>query len=254
MKKIYILTLFPEYFTPLLKLGVVGQFLEGKRREVPPQIVLIDIRNFAQNKYKSVDDSPFGGGHGMVMRADILKRALVEGILKVDSYKEEDSYKELVKDNLHVVATTARGEVWKAEKAKEFAAFLTNDRSNKDLVFICGRYEGIDERFLKIYCHEEISLGDFILSGGEIAVLSILDSLLRFVPGVLGDINCAFEDSFEDNLLEAPKFTKPRLFEGIDVPSVYLSGHHSKISLFEQEERKKMTALYRPDLIKNERK
>ncbi len=243
-KNIWILTLFPEYFEPLKKCGIVGQALRGERSEgIKFELHTINIRDYAHGNYKSVDDAPFGGGPGMVMRADILEDALL-GLMKLGGYTKS------IKESLNVIYTSPRGKVWDHNWARSFA---TNELSDphRDCVFICGRYEGIDERFLNKYVDQMFSIGDFVLSGGEIAVLSILDSALRFVPGILGNKLSTNDDSFEENhLLEAPRYTRPQDFNGDVVPEILLSGHHQKMTAFEREQKEIITQKLRPDLWK----
>ena len=240
MKKIWVITLFPEYFEALKQGGVIAQVFEGKRGP-ELQLEVLQLRDFSSQDYKGVDDNPYGGGHGMVMRADILKNAL-SGIMEKGEYAGE------IKDHLHVVYTSPRGKVWNAKSAKEFSQKLVD--TSKDVVFICGRYEGIDERFVQKYVDEEISLGDFVLSGGEIAVMTIIDSALRFLPGVLGNENSYEQDSFEgEGILECPFYTRPSEFEGVKVPDVLLSGDHKKIAEYRQAEAIRITEKYRPELL-----
>lgn len=240
-KKIWIISLFPEFFKPLINCGVVGQALKGDREAaVEFELKLLDLRDYSEDKYKGVDDSPFGGGPGMVLRADILFNAL-DDIRKQNS---QDNF-----DKLHVIYTSPRGRVWERDYCYEFSTKYLQ-HSDKDIVFICGRYEGVDERFLEKYVDEFISIGDYVLSGGEIAVMSILDSALRYVPGVLGKEASFQEDSFEDGLIEYPQYTRPRIFQGMEAPNILLSGHHKKIKDFQKEEQEKMTQKYRADLWK----
>lgn len=243
IKKIWILTLFPEFFKPFLECGIAGSAFRGERSEGEFKFELhfVNIRDYSTTRYKSVDDTPYGGGPGMVMRADILRDALVKGVVEAGGY---DSV-----DKLHVVYTSPRGRVWNNKVAREFGINQLGN-SEKDLVFICGRYEGVDERFLEKYVNEFFSIGDFVLTGGELAVMTILDSAVRFVPGILGNKLSSEADSFEDGLIEYPQYTKPREFEGMDVPSILLEGHHKKIEEWQREEKIKMTKKWRPDLLK----
>ena len=240
MKKIWVITLFPEYFEALKQGGVIAQVFEGKRGP-ELQLEVLQLRDFSSQDYKGVDDNPYGGGHGMVMRADILKNAL-SGIMEKGEYAGE------IKDHLHVVYTSPRGKVWNAKSAKEFSQKLVD--TSKDVVFICGRYEGIDERFVQKYVDEEISLGDFVLSGGEIAVMTIIDSALRFLPGVLGNETSALTDSFQDNLLAPPIYTRPREYKGWKVPEVLFSGNFPEIEKWREEMALNRTKNQRPDLLK----
>lgn len=240
VRKIWILTLFPEYFKPLLDCGISGSAFRGERSDtIKFEVNFVNIRDYSQTKYKSVDDSPFGGGPGMVMRADILRDALVKGVVEPHYTARED---------LHVIYTSPRGKVWNNKVAREFGKEVLA-HPHKDLVFICGRYEGIDERFLEKYVDDYYSIGDFVLTGGELAVMTMLDSSVRFVPGILGNKLSSEYDSFEDGLIEYPQYTKPQEFEGMQVPEILLSGHHKKIGEWQLEQKKNMTRKYRPDLI-----
>lgn len=240
-KRIWILTLFPEFFEPLLKCGIAGQALRGERSEenFSFEVHTINIRDYSKTKYRSVDDTPYGGGPGMVMRADILRDALVEGVMAKGAYSDLSE--------LHVVFPSPRGRVLTNKVAREFAIGPLSD-PHKDVVFICGRYEGVDERFLEKYVQDYISLGDFVLTGGELAVMTILDASVRFVPGILGNKLSSEADSFEDGLIEFPQYTKPREFEEMNVPDILLEGHHKKIGEWQLEEKIRMTKKYRPDL------
>ncbi|MFZ4714852.1 MAG: tRNA (guanosine(37)-N1)-methyltransferase TrmD [Bacteriovoracaceae bacterium] len=246
LKRIWIITLFPEYFIPFLEHGVAGKALRNERAvkdENTFELKLLNLRDFALNKYKSVDDTSYGGGAGMVMLPDVLKNALFKGVIEAGAYGED------YKKKLHVVFPSPRGKTWTNEYCKDFATrFYQFKEAEKDLVFICGRYEGIDERFIQNYVDEQMSVGDFILTGGELAVLSILDSSLRYVPGVLGNKLGAQEESFENFLLEQPQYTKPREFESLPVPEELVSGHHENILKYQLKERERLTKLHRPDL------
>jgi tRNA (guanine37-N1)-methyltransferase len=242
IKRIWILTLFPEYFRPLLDCGIAGSALRGERSEEGArfEVKFVNIRDYSKGRYKSVDDSPYGGGPGMVMRADILRDALIEGVIQAGGYAS--------REQLRVIYTSPRGEVWNNKVARRFGCGILAS-SEADPVFICGRYEGIDERFLETYVDEYYSLGDYVLTGGELAVMVMLDSAVRFVPGILGNKLSSVADSFEDGLLEYPQYTKPREFEGLEVPAVLLEGHHKKIEEWQHQEKLKMTRKFRPDLL-----
>jgi tRNA (guanine37-N1)-methyltransferase len=242
IKRIWIMTLFPEMFKPFLECGVAGAAFRGAREgDIKFEIKFVNIRDYSTTKYKSVDDSPYGGGPGMVMRADILKDALIKGVVEIGGYQSLSE--------LEVIYTSPRGKVWNAQVAREFGQTQLSTTS-KDLVFIAGRYEGIDERFLSLYVNSYYSIGDYVLTGGEIAIMSMLDSAVRFLPGVLGNNLSSAADSFEDGLIEYPQYTKPREFDGLDVPSVLLEGHHKKIIEWQDEQKVQMTKKFRPDLIK----
>ena len=242
-KRIWILTLFPEYFKPLLECGISGAAFRGERSDnIKFEVKFVNIRDFATTKYKSVDDSPFGGGPGMVMRADILRNALVKGVQEAGNYS--------TLSDLHVIYTSPRGKVWNNKVARDFGTNILS-HPDKDVVFICGRYEGVDERFLEKYVQDYYSIGDFVLTGGELAVMAILDSAVRFVPGILGNKLSSEYDSFEDGLIEYPQYTKPQEFEGMTPPEIMLSGHHKKIEEWQLEQKKIMTKKWRPDLLKD---
>lgn len=241
-RRIWILTLFPEYFKPLLECGISGSAFRGERSETMKfEVQFVNIRDYSTTRYKSVDDTPFGGGPGMVMRADILRDALMKGVVEKGNYS--------TKDDLHVIYTSPRGKVWNNKVARDFGMNVLG-HPDKDVVFICGRYEGVDERFLEMYVDDYYSLGDYVLTGGELAVMTMLDSAVRFVPGILGNKLSSEHDSFEDGLIEYPQYTKPQDFEGKTVPEVLLSGHHKKIEEWQLEQKKNMTKKWRPDLLK----
>lgn len=242
IKRIWILTLFPEMFKPFLECGIAGQAFRGERSEdVKFELHFVNIRDYSTTKYKSVDDTPYGGGPGMVMRADILKEALIKGVVEAGGYQS--------KDELEVIYTSPRGIVWNNKVARDFGTKILGT-DDKDVVFIAGRYEGIDERFLKLYVDRFYSIGDYVLTGGELAIMTMLDSAVRFVPGILGNKNSSEADSFEDGLIEFPQYTKPREFEGLDVPSILLEGHHKKIEEWQHQQKLNMTRKWRPDLLK----
>lgn len=233
--------MFPEYFTPLKEFGVLGSALRNERStEMKFELIPISLREYSPKDFKGVDDSPFGGGVGMVMRPDVLKNALENGVAKPHGLN--------IKEDLTVICPLPRGTVWNQKVCVDFASRHFGLDNKKHLVFICGRYEGIDERFLESYVDEYYSVGDFILTGGEIAVMTILDSSMRFVGGVLGNKISALDESFSNNLLEYPLYTKPREFEGKLVPEPYLSGHHKKIKEYQEAQQIEMTKKYRPDL------
>ncbi|MBY0517005.1 MAG: tRNA (guanosine(37)-N1)-methyltransferase TrmD [Bacteriovoracaceae bacterium] len=237
-RRIWIMTLFPEFFKPLLECGVAGQALRGERAEsIKFDVRTVNVRDWGMGNYQAVDDTPYGGGPGMVMRADVLARAFHEGIMIPGGYQN--------KNELNVIYTGPRGTPWNNRVARDFGEKTLTD---KDVVFVCGRYEGIDERFLTHYVDHTFSLGDYVLTGGELAVMTMLDSSVRFVPGILGNKSSANEDSFEDGLLECPQFTKPREFEGESVPEVLANGNHAKIKEWQQEQKEMMTKKLRPDL------
>jgi tRNA (guanine37-N1)-methyltransferase len=246
MKKIWIITLFPNYFDSLINFGITGSALRGERGN-KIDIETVQLRNYTPKDYKGVDDSPYGGGAGMVMRADVLKEALMSGVVAPGGYGEN------FKEKLHIVFPGPRGKTWDNTYCKDFAKRFSAEGS-KDLVFICGRYEGIDERFLNLYVDEQISLGDFILTGGEIPTMAIIDSALRFFSGVLGNKESSEHESFQANLLEHPHYTRPKVFDGVQVPDILTSGHHQNIEKYQKEESLRITKLHRPDLLLKDKK
>lgn len=236
---IWIFTLFPDYFKQWLETGVM------QRAKSSFNFHLINIRDYSDNKYRSVDDAPYGGGHGMVLRADILALALQATVFDSLQINASQWHKDDERGPW-IIFPSARGKIWHASKAKSMGTRgLVGQRP---LVFICGRYEGVDERFIDQFVHEEISIGDFVLAGGEIAVSCILESALRFYPGILGNPQSVQEDSFEDGLLDCAYYTRPAVFRGQTVPEVLLNGNHAEICKYKVEQKKILTKKWRPDL------
>lgn len=221
--KVTVLTLFPDMFPGPLGHSLLGTALDKKLWTLD----VVDIRTFAEDKHKTVDDTCFGGGPGMVMRPDIVDKALSSVLSKKKG---------------RLLHLTPRGRVFNQDFASELAA------SSDPLVFICGRYEGIDQRVLEEWDAEDVSLGDFVLTGGEGAAMTMLDAIVRLVPGVVGAEESLEEESFSQGLLEYPHYTRPREWKGREVPDVLLSGHHGKIAQWRQQEAEKITQKRRPDL------
>lgn len=219
-----VLTLFPDMFRPFLEQGVMGRAVERGLLAAR----LVNIRDYARGKHRVTDDRPYGGGSGMVMKAGPIARAL----------KDLDR----VEGASRVVLLSPQGRRLDRELAWELS---TLDR----LVLICGRYEGVDERLREAYVDQEISVGDFVLSGGEVAAMAVMDAVSRLVPGVLGCENSNVDDSFENGLLEYPLYTRPPVFEGREVPEVLLSGDHERIRQWRRQESLKRTREKRPDLL-----
>lgn len=242
-KRIWVITMFDSYFDRFTDLGVIGQtFRQDRGGEIAFELKPISLPSFSPKGFKGVDDSPFGGGVGMIMRPDVLRDALVKGVVEDGGYESVD--------DLHVVCPAPRGKTWNHDYAVQFAKENLSVNSKKDLVFICGRYEGIDERFLEKYVDEFISMGDFILTGGELAVMTILDSALRFSDGILGNKLSNVEESFAGDGLEYALYTKPREFEGVEVPEALSSGSHKRIAEFKRDSGASLTTKFRPDLKK----
>lgn len=222
-----IITIFPKMFESPFDQGLVGQAIKEKRLELK----FWDPRSVAKDAHKSVDDKPFGGGDGMVMLPEILKQTLDKILMDKNSPKKK------------VIYLSPQGSLLTQKKSQELA------QNHDQLILICGRYGGIDERFIKKYVDEEISIGDYIVTGGELPAMVLMDSVSRFVPGTLGNEMSPLEESFKDGLLEEPLYTKPRQFEGIDVPEVLTSGHHEKINKWKKQQRLIRTFEKRPDLL-----
>ena len=220
--KVKILTLYPEIFPGFLGFSLTGKALaEGKWN-----LDVINIRDFATDKYGSVDDTPCGGGAGMVMRADILGAA-------IDAHFKQG----------RLIYMTPKGKPLNQGKLHELA-------KESELTIICNRFEGIDERILDTYHPDEISIGDYVLTGGEQAAMVMLDGVIRLLKGVLGNTESISEESFENQLLEYPQYTRPIEWRGQKVPEVLLSGHHANIAKWRKEQSLKITEKRRPDLLK----
>lgn len=224
--RVNILTLFPEMFP-----GMLGQSLSGKALEKGLwSYHAINIRDFAQDKHKTVDDTPFGGGAGMVMRADIIEAALLS-----------------IKDPGRRIYLSPRG--------KPLTQKLVEELKDQHLTLLCGRYEGVDQRVLDAHQFEEISVGDYVLSGGEPAAMILMDACIRLLPGVMGNDETAGEESFSNNLLEYPHYTRPAEWTDShgkthEVPEVLKSGDHARIKKWRRSESEKLTHERRPDLLK----
>ena len=218
--KIDILTLFPEMFDGFKNESIIKRAIESKKVEIN----IIDIRDYTPYKNNQVDDYQFGGGGGMIMMCEPVFNA-------VESVKTKDS---------HVILLTPRGKTYNETKAKEL-------KELKHLIIICGHYEGFDERIYNL-ADEFVSIGNFILTGGELPAMMISDSVIRLIDGVITSTSLESE-SFNDNLLDYPVYTKPRDFRGMEVPEVLLSGNHKLINEYREEERKRITKEYRDDLL-----
>ena len=225
--KISVLTLFPEYFEPLMTTSILKRAKEKELFEFET----IDFRQFTKEKHGHVDDTPYGGGAGMVMTPQPIY----------------DTYKHIIEKhdikNPRVVYLTPKGKVHNQSIAQDFSKL-------DDVIFLCGHYEGIDQRIIDLIVTDEISIGDYVLTGGELPALILIDSISRLIPGVLGQNESFEEESFKDNLLEYPHYTRPREFMNLEVPSVLLSGNHKNIDKWRYEESIKITKERRPDLYK----
>ena len=221
--RIDVLTLFPELFPGPLGNSIVGRAVKQDLVEINA----VDIRDFSKDARGTVDEKPYGGGPGMLMVPDVLTEA-------VESVRKEDSV---------VILTSPRGEVFNQKIAAELA-------QAEHLVLVCGHYEGVDQRVIDLAVDREISLGDFVLSSGNIAAMAIADAVIRLLPGALGDDESALEESHSMGLLEYPQYTRPVEFRGRRVPDVLLSGDHGRIAAFRKSEAEKVTRERRPDLWK----
>ena len=221
MWKARVFTLYPELFPGPLSSGIYKKALEKKIWSLE----IVNIRDYALDKHKTVDDTPFGGGSGMVMRADVLANSLDKNI----SDKNESIF-------------------YLSPKGKKFDQGFAKKILNKNINIICGHFEGVDQRLLETRNIKEVSVGDIVLSGGEIAAFLIIDTLVRLIPGVLGNSNSLSEETFEKNLLEYPQYTKPQKWEKKEVPGVLLSGDHAKIKSWRLAQSEDITRRRRPDL------
>lgn len=222
--RIDILTLFPQMFSSLNE-----SILKRAREKQLISVNLFDIRDFSRDVHKKCDDAPYGGGNGMVMTPQPLYDAIMS--VKTPASK--------------VIYLSPKGQTFSDSKAREIA-------KEEHLIFVCGHYEGIDERVIELCVDEEISIGDYILTGGELACMVVVDALSRHITGVLGNEESAMEESFSAGLLEYPQYTRPQEFMGLGVPEVLLSGNHAEIAKYRNEQSLKLTLERRPDLLKKD--
>ena len=225
--KANILTLYPDIYPGYLGYSLLGKALEKKIWELN----IYNLRDFGEGKHKSVDDKPFGGGAGMIIKPDILGDAIEETLIKNH-------------DQQKLVYLSPKGKPFKQVDAEKFS-------QSNGVSILCGHFEGIDQRVIDIYEVEEISMGDYVLTGGEVASFAFLDAIIRLLPGVLGNEISIKDESFSDNLLEYPQYTKPQEYKNIKVPDVLLSGNHEKIAEWRREKSIEITKKNRPDLLKD---
>lgn len=225
---ITVVTIFPEMFPGPLAYSLAGKSL-GKLWELKT----VNIRDFAQDKHKKVDDTPYGGGAGMVMKPDVVHEALTRALSFYDNPPE-------------ILFMSPRGSVFSNKMAKALS------QNENGMIILCGRYEGIDQRVIDHWKHHhnlrEVSIGDYVLFGGEIPAMVLIDSSLRFVPGIMGNLESTEDESFSIDLLEYPQYTKPAIWKEYNVPSVLLSGNHEKIASWRIAQSKQITQEIRPDL------
>lgn len=229
---IAIITLFPEMFTAITQFGVCSRAFDKGL----VNLRLLNPRDFTSDRHQTVDDRPYGGGPGMVMMIEPLERALRSA--------KEWLKKQCEESEVRVVYMSPQGRVLNQQGVKSLG-------DNANLVLIAGRYEGIDERFIDRHVDEEWSIGDYVLSGGELPAMVLMDAMLRFVPGVLGDSESAEQDSFMAGLLDCPHYTRPEQYGGVNVPNVLLSGNHKKIEDWRLSQSLGRTLKRRPDLLQS---
>lgn len=225
--RITILTLFPHWFDGPCHESILARAQEAGLVEIRVR----QLRDWTTDRHRTVDDAPYGGGGGMVLKAEPVAAAL-----------DELAGPPGMPDRARVLFTSPRGATWNHARAAHHAA------ARADIVLLCGHYEGLDERVIETRVDEEVSLGDFVLTGGEIAAMAIVDSIVRLLPGALGAPEGAATDSFATGLLEAPHYTRPEVFEGHAVPDILLSGNHAAIARWRHEQALALTATRRPDL------
>ncbi len=224
----YVMTLFPDMINNAMSESITGRAIKSGYINVNA----VNIRDFADNKHNRVDDYPYGGGAGMVMQAEPVYMCYKHICEKIQSTKP-----------LHVVYLTPQGKTFNQKMAAEYA-------HEENLIFLCGHYEGIDERVIEEIVTDFVSIGDYVLTGGELPALVMMDTISRLVPGVLNNCISAYTESFSENLLEYPQYTRPENWRGKSVPPILLSGHHKKLAEWYREQSVIRTALFRPDLLK----
>jgi len=223
--KIHIVTIFPEMFGSAFGSGMIRQ---AEKKGLLEREIL-DLRDFTDDRHRTVDDRPFGGGEGMVLKPEPIVRAL-------------ESITDAADKKPHVILTSPQGSRFDQSKAKELSLMA-------NLVLICGRYEGIDQRVADFFADEELSIGDYVLSGGEFAAMVIVDAVSRLIPGVLGEGESVLRESFMDGMLDHPQYTRPAEYRGMKVPEVLLSGDHRQIELWRRRLSARNTEERRPDLL-----
>jgi len=227
--KIYVVTAFVN----LLEGPLSESIIKRAREKGLVDIKFFDLRDFTDNKHKQIDDTPYGGGAGMIIKAEPFFRA-------VEFIKESERLR-----NPEIVLMTPQGEPYNQSQAKAFS-------EEDELIFLCGHYKGVDERVREGLVTREISIGDYILTGGELAAMVVIDSVVRLIPGAISDMDSALTDSFENGYLDCPYYTRPENFRGMKVPEVLLSGHHAKIQEWRKQQSLERTKSRRKDLLKDD--
>lgn len=224
---IFIITLFPEIFQQVLNISITGR----AQKKALVEFQIVNLREFGSGRHQVVDGKPYGGGAGMVFKADILAKA-------INSIPSNKKIKSLT------ILMSASGVLLKQQMLQDYSKL-------DQLIIVCGHYEGVDQRFIDKYIDLEISIGDFVLTGGEIPALAVCDGITRLIPGVLEKAEATINESFSDpNLLEHPQYTRPEIFEGQEIPKVLLSGHHGEVDKWRKEQSIIKTQKSRPDLLK----
>ena len=227
--RIDVLTIFPNVVN-----SVIGESLIKKAREKNlVEFKIWDIREFTTDKHNTVDDTPFGGGGGMVMKVEPLSAALEKVLTQLPGKKK-------------IILTSASGKKFDQKMAQEFS-------QEENLIIICGHYAGVDERLKNLFELEEVSIGDFVLTGGELPALVVIDAVVRLIPGVLGNFQSAENDSFYSGILGFPQYTRPQTFKNLEVPEILISGDHEKVRIWRRKEALRKTFLNRPDLLERAR-
>ena len=225
---ITVLTLFPEMFP-----GALAHSLPGKSLGTLWDLHIVNIRDFASDKHKTVDDTPYGGGSGMIMKPDVVDSALTYAL-------------SLYTDTPTIINMSPRGRVFKQKMAKQIS------ENKAGIIFLCGRYEGIDQRVIDHWKTnhgmQELSIGDYVLFGGEIPAMVVIETCLRFIPGIMNNYNSIEDESFSNGLLEYPQYTRPTIWKNIPVPNVLISGNHKEINKWRLSQSKQLTQSIRPDL------
>lgn len=227
MKKFKIITIFPEFFQSVFQYGLLGKAIENGSI----QVELVNLRDYSDDRFGRCDDYTYGGGSGMIIKPEPLAKAL-------DAVTTEKT---------RVALTAASGRVWDQNSVKDYTSF-------EEICIICGRYEGIDQRIVDLYVDDEISVGDYVLSGGEYAALIMIDTIARYEPGFMSNPESLVDESFENFLLEYPQYTRPAVFRDLSVPEVLLSGNHQEIARWRTEKSIEKTKRVRPELYKQYRK
>ncbi|HKZ22442.1 MAG TPA: tRNA (guanosine(37)-N1)-methyltransferase TrmD [candidate division Zixibacteria bacterium] len=223
--RIDVLTIFPNVIS-----SVIGESLIKKAREKNlVEFKIWDIREFTTDKHNTVDDTPFGGGGGMVMKVEPLSAALEKVLTQLPGKKK-------------IILTSASGKKFDQKMAQDFSR-------EENLIIICGHYAGVDERLKQLFELEEVSIGDFVLTGGELPALVVIDTVVRLIPGVLGNFQSAENDSFYSGILGFPQYTRPQTFKNLEVPEILVSGDHEKVRIWRRKEALRRTFLNRPDLL-----